>query len=92
MREVLGADLPLVDDRVTVEHLLTHRSGIGDYVDEEVFPDTTDHVLTVPVHTLDDDRGLPRGARRPPTGVPTRASGCIYNNWPSSCSPSSPDG
>lgn len=52
VREVLGADLPLLDDRVTVEHLLTHRSGIGDYVDEEVFPDTTDHVLTVPVHTL----------------------------------------
>jgi CubicO group peptidase (beta-lactamase class C family) len=30
-REVLGDDLPLIDDRVTVEHLLTHTSGIGDY-------------------------------------------------------------
>src|SRR5512132_1673492 len=34
-RTVLGRDLPLIGDRVTVEHLLAHRSGIGDYVDEE---------------------------------------------------------
>jgi CubicO group peptidase (beta-lactamase class C family) len=34
-RSVLGHDLPLIDSRVTVEHLLAHRSGIGDYVDEE---------------------------------------------------------
>jgi hypothetical protein len=33
-RELLGADLPLVDDRVTVEHLLGHRSEIGDYLDQ----------------------------------------------------------
>jgi CubicO group peptidase (beta-lactamase class C family) len=37
-REVLGEDLPLIDDRVTVEHLLTHTSGIGDYCDEEADP------------------------------------------------------
>jgi CubicO group peptidase (beta-lactamase class C family) len=37
-REVLGDDLPLIDDRVTVEHLLTHTSGIGDYYDEEADP------------------------------------------------------
>lgn len=52
-RELLGADLPLVDDRVTVEHLLSHRSGIGDYFDESTIESDTDHVLTVPVHTLD---------------------------------------
>src|SRR4029079_7217793 len=34
-RSVLGNDLPLIDDRVTLEHLLAHRSGIGDYLDEE---------------------------------------------------------
>ena len=34
-RSVLGQDLPLIRDDVTVEHLLAHRSGIGDYVDEE---------------------------------------------------------
>jgi len=27
-REVLGSDLPLIADDVTIEHLLTHRSGI----------------------------------------------------------------
>ncbi len=50
-RSVLGADLPLIDDAVTVEHLLAHRSGIGDYLDEEVF-DTEDYVMPVPVHQL----------------------------------------
>ena len=34
-RSVLGGDLPLIDDRVTVEQLLAHRSGIGDYLDED---------------------------------------------------------
>ena len=34
-RSVLGSDLPVIDDGVTVEHLLSHRSGIGDYLDEE---------------------------------------------------------
>src|SRR6266536_1598000 len=31
-RSVLGGDLPLIGDDVTVEHLLSHRSGIGDYL------------------------------------------------------------
>ena len=34
-RSLLGDDLPEVDAAVTVEHLLSHRSGIGDYFDEE---------------------------------------------------------
>jgi CubicO group peptidase (beta-lactamase class C family) len=49
---LLGEDLPLVADDVTVEHLLAHRSGIGDYLDEEAIDDITDHVMTVPVHEL----------------------------------------
>jgi len=48
-RAVLGRDLPLIDDGVTVEHLLTHRSGIGDYLDESVVS-VDDYVLTVPPH------------------------------------------
>lgn len=52
-RTFLDDDLPLVDDRVTVEHLLAHRSGIGDYLDEDELSDVTDHVMTVPVHRLD---------------------------------------
>jgi len=51
-RELLGDDLPLIDDRVTVEHLLAHRSGIGDYLDEGAGYRIDDYVLTVPVHTL----------------------------------------
>lgn len=52
-RELLGPDLPLIDDAVTVEHLLSHRSGIGDYFDEDAFEDPDDYVVPVPVHTLD---------------------------------------
>lgn len=52
-RDLLGDDLPLVDDRVTVEHLLAHRSGIGDYLDEEVLDDINAYVLSRPVHELD---------------------------------------
>jgi CubicO group peptidase (beta-lactamase class C family) len=51
-RSVLGGDLPLIDDGVTVEQLLAHRSGIGDYFDEEVEYDPNDYVLPVPVHEL----------------------------------------
>jgi CubicO group peptidase (beta-lactamase class C family) len=51
-RTVLGRDLPLIDDRVTVEHLLAHRSGIGDYFDEEAGHPITDYLLPVPVHEL----------------------------------------
>jgi CubicO group peptidase (beta-lactamase class C family) len=51
-RSLLGPDLPLIDDSVTVEHLLAHRSGIGDYLDEEDDWDVADYVLPVPVHEL----------------------------------------
>ncbi len=51
-RSVLGGDLPLIDDRVSVEDLLAHRSGIGDYLDEDEVDDSNDYVLTVPVHQL----------------------------------------
>jgi CubicO group peptidase (beta-lactamase class C family) len=52
-RELLGNDLELIDDGVTVEHLLAHRSGIGDYLDESAH-EVDDYVLDVPVHTLAD--------------------------------------
>ena len=53
-RSVLGADLALIDDAVTVEHLLTHRSGIGDYYDEDADTDVNDYVMSVPVSELAD--------------------------------------
>ena len=51
-RSVLGHDLPLIDDGVTVEQLLAHRSGIGDYVDEDEELEPSDYVLPIPVHAL----------------------------------------
>lgn len=51
-RSVLGPDLPLIDDGVTVEQLLAHRSGIGDYLDEEAGTEVADYVMPVPVHEL----------------------------------------
>ena len=51
-RSVLGTDLPLIGADVTVEQLLAHRSGIGDYVDEEAGHDITDYTLTVPAQEL----------------------------------------
>jgi CubicO group peptidase (beta-lactamase class C family) len=51
-RSLLGRDLPLIGDDVTVEHLLSHRSGIGDYLDEEVGHELEDYLMPVPVHEL----------------------------------------
>ncbi len=51
-RSVLGGDLPLIRDDVTIEHLLSHRSGIGDYLDENAGIDLADYLMPVPVHEL----------------------------------------
>jgi len=51
-RSLLGADLPLVADDVTVEQLLAHRSGIGDYLDEDALDDIADYLMPVSVHEL----------------------------------------
>jgi CubicO group peptidase (beta-lactamase class C family) len=57
-RSLLGEDLPLIADDVTVEHLLAHRSGIGDYFDEHAVSDITDYVMQVPVHELATTEGF----------------------------------
>ncbi|MFD8403706.1 serine hydrolase domain-containing protein [Streptomyces anulatus] len=44
-RSLLGRDLPQIADGVTVEHLLTHTSGIGDYLDEEADTAIIDYVI-----------------------------------------------
>lgn len=51
-RSLLADDLPLIDDQVTIEHLLAHRSGIGDYIDEDEGGDIGDYVMPIPVHRL----------------------------------------
>ncbi|SFR26058.1 CubicO group peptidase, beta-lactamase class C family [Lentzea waywayandensis] len=50
-RSLLDDDLPLIADDVTVEHLLTHTSGIGDYLDEEGDWEANDYVIGA-VHLL----------------------------------------
>jgi len=50
-RAVLGSDPPLIAEDVTIEHPLSHRSGIGDYLDEEV-SQISDYVMPIPVHRL----------------------------------------
>ena len=37
---------------MTVEHLLAHRSGIGDYLDEDIEHDHSDYLMPVPVREL----------------------------------------
>jgi CubicO group peptidase (beta-lactamase class C family) len=51
-RSILGTDLPLIDDGVTVELLLAHRSGIGDYLDELAVEEITDYLMPISVHRL----------------------------------------
>jgi CubicO group peptidase (beta-lactamase class C family) len=51
-RSLLGTDLPLIGDDVAIEHLLAHRSGIGDYLDEEAGDDVTGYLRTVPPQDL----------------------------------------
>jgi CubicO group peptidase (beta-lactamase class C family) len=77
-RSVLGGDLPLIGDDVTIEHLLSHRSGIGDYLDEET-THVTDYVMPVPVHELAETEDFlavldGHGTRFPP------GEQFVYNN------------
>jgi CubicO group peptidase (beta-lactamase class C family) len=48
-RSLLGDDLPLIAHDVSVEDLLAHRSGIGDYLDEDLDEEPP---LKVPVQDL----------------------------------------
>lgn len=79
VRRWLGDELPLVDDRVTLRHLLGHRSGIGDYLDESGELSASDYVLDVPVHTLITAADfLPVLAGRPQQADPD--AGFAYSN------------
>lgn len=79
VRGLLGDDLPMIDDRVTIEHLLAHRSGIGDYVDEEMIDDIADYPMTTPVHELTETASfLPMLGGHPQRFEPGTAF--TYNN------------
>lgn len=50
---IVGDQLPVIAPAVTVDHLLSHRSGIGDYLDEETLGDIDDYVFAArSTHTL----------------------------------------
>jgi CubicO group peptidase (beta-lactamase class C family) len=79
VRSFLGGDLPLIAADVTVEHLLSHRSGIGDYVDEDTVTGVDEYVLPVPVHRLlDTEAYVPVLDGRPPKFAP--GTGFSYCN------------
>jgi CubicO group peptidase (beta-lactamase class C family) len=42
----------MVDPTVTIEQLLGHTSGVGDYLDEDTLGDVDDYVVGLPVHRL----------------------------------------
>ena len=72
-RSLLGNDLPLVDDRVTVEQLLGHTSGIGDYFEEDEAGDINDYAMPVPVHELSTTESYLSVL----DGYPTRFERCL---------------
>jgi CubicO group peptidase (beta-lactamase class C family) len=77
-RSLLGNDLLEIADDVTVEHLLGHRSGIGDYLGEDEF-DPTQYVLSTPVHQLDTAENYLPVLCDHPTAFPAN-EGFVYNN------------
>ena len=82
--DVLSAALPHVSREVTIESLLTHTSGIGDYYDEDLVDDFTAYHLPIPWYRLERTARLPAAPRRaaaevlgPASGSATRNSGFI---------------
>jgi CubicO group peptidase (beta-lactamase class C family) len=65
-RSLLGRDLPLIADDVTVEHLLTHTSGIGDYLDEDGDGEITDYVVGAAQELTSTEAFLPLLEGHPP--------------------------
>ena len=51
-RSLLGEDLPLISADVTIDQLLAHRSGIGDYLDENAADADNYWMLPMSVHKL----------------------------------------
>ena len=79
LRTLVEDALPLVDPEVTIEHLLGHTSGVGDYIDEELVGDIDDHVLGVSAHELVvPDDYLPLMTGLPQTSAPGERF--VYNN------------
>jgi CubicO group peptidase (beta-lactamase class C family) len=79
LRSLLPDALPLVDPAVTIDQLLGHTSGVGDYLDEEELDDVDDYVMGLPVHRLANPADyLPLLDGRPQRASP--GSRFAYNN------------
>ena len=52
LRSLIPVGLDLVDPDVTIEHLLGHTSGVGDYIDEDVLDDIDAHLFELSPHML----------------------------------------
>jgi CubicO group peptidase (beta-lactamase class C family) len=75
----LGLEGTSISPEVTVRHLLTHTSGIGDDADEEAGESYEAIWRTRPNYTvLETADFLPQFVHRPPNFAPGR--GCRYNN------------
>lgn len=79
LRSLTGDDLPNVDPAVTIEDLLGHTSGVGDYLDEDAVVDIDDYLMAVPVHLLSEPNDyLPMVAA--PDQVSPPGERFAYNN------------
>mgnify|MGYP003693713741 CR=1 FL=1 len=71
-RSVLGRIFRSSATTSPVEHLLSHRSGIGDYLDEDADHEITDYLMPVPVHELATTEQYLGSAGRPRAQVLAR--------------------
>jgi CubicO group peptidase (beta-lactamase class C family) len=75
----LGLEGTAIAPEVTVRHLLTHTSGIGDDADEEAGEAYEDVYRDHPNYAIRETADfLPQFAHRPPNFAP--GTGCRYNN------------
>jgi CubicO group peptidase (beta-lactamase class C family) len=75
----LGLTDTTISPDVTVLHLLTHTSGIGDDADEEAGEEYADLWRTIPNTTIRETVDLlPQFVHKPPVFAP--GEGCRYNN------------
>lgn len=77
--EYLGLVDTTISDQVTLFHLLTHSSGIGDDADEEAGEAYEELWRTRPNYSIDTTADLlPQFIHKPPNFLP--GAGCRYNN------------
>jgi Beta-lactamase class C and other penicillin binding proteins len=80
VRTIVGSELPSLDPAITVEHLLSHSSGMSDYLDDLSEWKVSDYLLPAAPHVLAETSGyLPQLARRRQRFLPgNRFSYCDY--------------